>query len=263
MIGQSFCIECFVEDRTPASYLKAIAFAAKTGYEAFELWGYQGMPFVEVCKMAADHGIAIASMCGASSLTDGLNKRANHATIRDQIRESLALAHQHGISNLICFSGNRYGVSDDECLPIMAEGLDAVKGDAEKAGIRLNIELLNSRVNHPDYQADHSAWGFEVVRRVGSPFVKTLYDIYHMQIMEGDLIRTITDGIAGIGHFHTAGNPGRHEMDDSQEINYPAVFRAIRKTGYSGYIAHEFMPTGDKLPALKAAYELTQQALAS
>jgi hydroxypyruvate isomerase len=261
MIKQSFCIECFVEDRTPASYLKTIAFAAKTGYAAFELWGYEGMPFDKVCKMASDHGIAIASMCGASSLAEGLNKRANHATIRDQLRKSLDLARQRGIANLICFSGNRYGVSDDECLPILVEGLNAVKGDAEKAGICLNLELLNSRYDHPGYQADRSAWGFEAVRRVSSPCVKTLYDIYHMQIMEGDLIRTITDGVGHIGHFHTAGNPGRHDLDESQEIQYPAVFRAIRKTGFSGYIAHEFFPIGDKLPALKAAFDLTNREL--
>jgi hydroxypyruvate isomerase len=261
MMRQSFCIECFVEDRKPASYLKVIAFAAKAGYEAFELWGYQGMPFDEVCKMAADHGIAIASMCGSTPLGEGLNKRANHASMHDQIRKSIAVAKERGVANLIVFSGNRYGLSDEECLPIMVEGLNAVKGDAEQAGICLNIELLNSRVNHPGYQADRSAWGFEVARRVGSPFVKTLFDIYHMQIMEGDLIRTITSGIDHIGHFHTAGNPGRHEMDDTQEIHYPAVFRAIQKTGYKGYIAHEFFPTGDKLPALKAAFDMTRKAL--
>ena len=139
---------------------------------------------------------------------------------------------------------------------LTADGLAPVTEAAEAAGVSLNIELLNSKVDHPGYQCDHTAWGVAVCRRVGSPRVKLLYDIYHMQIMEGDLCRTITENIDFIGHFHTAGNPGRRDMDETQEIYYPAVVRAIRETGYDGYVAHEFSPKGDKLEALERAFRL-------
>jgi len=166
------------------------------------------------------------------------------------------VAGARGIPNLICFSGNREGQDDAACIGTCADGLAPAVKAAEEAGIFLNIELLNSKVDHPDYQCDHSAWGVEVCRRIGSPNVRLLYDIYHMQIMEGDLCRTIADNINYIGHFHTAGNPGRHEPDDTQEIGYPAVIRAIRRTGYDRYVAHEFNPRGDRLKALADAFRL-------
>ena len=135
-------------------------------------------------------------------------------------------------------------------------GLSRVTKAAEEKGINLCLELLNSKVNHPDYQCDSTAWGVEVCKRVNSPRAKLLYDIYHMQIMEGDIIRTLQDNIEYIGHFHTAGNPGRHDLDEEQEINYPPIMRAIAETGYTLYVGHEFIPKGDPIEGLRAAAQL-------
>ncbi len=163
----------------------------------------------------------IASMCGHETLGDGLNKRSNHDRIEAEVRESLEIASRLGIPGLICFSGNRNaGQTDADAIEACAEGLRRVAPYAEAKGINLNLELLNSKVDHAGYQADHTAWGVAVCRKVGSPRVKLLYDIYHMQIMEGDVIRTIRENIAHIGHFHTAGNPDRKDLDDTQELNY-------------------------------------------
>ena len=158
---------------------------------------------------------------------------------------------------LITFSGNRYeGLSDEEGIDIIAEGLSRVTKAAEEKGINLCLELLNSKVNHPDYQCDSTAWGVEVCKRVNSPRAKLLYDIYHMQIMEGDIIRTLQDNIEYIGHFHTAGNPGRHDLDEEQEINYPPIMQAIAETGYALYVGHEFIPKSDPIEGLRAAAQL-------
>ena len=253
---QSFCIPCFLEGSGPEPVRRVIAAAAKIGYQAVELWARENFPFALICQAAGDNGMVVSTISGHKSLQNGLNKRENHRGIRDEILASLEVAQARGIANLICFSGNRYGVSDEECIPIVAEGLYAVKDAAEKAGVTLVLELLNSKVNHAGYQCDRTAWGVEVIRRVVSPNVKLLYDIYHMQIMEGDLCRTIAGNIEHIGHFHTAGNPGRHDMDDTQEINYRAVADAIDATGYDRYVAHEFMPKKDKIKALEAAFLL-------
>ena len=253
---QSFCIPCFLNGKEPEHYRETVERAAKIGYPAFEIWAREGVPFELLCDLAKELGLAIASMCGHGTLQDGLNKKENHARIRDELLASIDVAKAQGIPNLICFSGNREGKDDTECIGVVAEGLGMVSEAAEQAEVMLNVELLNSKVNHRDYQCDHTAWGVEVCKQVGSPNVKLLYDIYHMQIMEGDLCRTIGDNIDYIGHFHTAGNPGRNEMDETQEIYYPAVVRAIMDTGYDRYVAHEFMPKGDKLDALEAAFRL-------
>ena len=166
------------------------------------------------------------------------------------------MAAQWNIPNLICFSGNRGGLDDATGAEITAENLRAVAKMAEDAGVTLVLELLNSKVDHPDYQCDKTAWGVQVCRMVDSPRVRLLYDIYHMQIMEGDIIRTIRENHANFGHYHTAGNPGRNEIDASQELNYPAIVRAIAETGYTGYVAQEFIPTGDPVVALQAAFDL-------
>jgi len=194
-------------------------------------------------------------MCGHDSLPDGLNVRSNHGRIQEELHESIDIAAERSIPGLICFSGNRNGLSDEEGIEICAEGLDKVKGYAEEKGINLNIELLNSKVDHADYQCDNTPWGVQLCEAVGSPRVKLLYDIYHMQIMEGDLIRTIQNSHEHFGHYHTAGNPGRRDMDETQEIYYPPVMQAIADTGYDLYVGHEFNPKGDKLEALKAAFE--------
>src|SRR5690606_19607338 len=191
-------------------------------------------------------------------LEDGLNKRENHERITREIEANLKLAAEWNIPNLIVFSGNRDGLDDQTGAEITAEGLRGVAKLAEDAGITLVLELLNSKVDHPDYQCDHTAWGIEVCRMVDSPRVKLLYDIYHMQVMEGDVIRTIQQHHGWFGHYHTAGNPGRNDLDDQQEIFYPPIFRAIAATGYDGYIGHEFIPKADPAAALRAAHELTR-----
>jgi len=247
-IKQSISWWCFARgDLTPEKLVRA---AADIGYDAVELVGQ------EHWQLAKDHGLTIASIGGHHSLTDGLNRRENHDRIEKEIRANLEQAAQWGIPNLICFSGNRNGLDDRTGAEITAEGLRRVAKAAEEAGVNLVVELLNSKVDHKDYQCDHTAWGVQVCEMVGSPRVKLLYDIYHMQIMEGDIIRTIRDHHAYFGHYHTAGNPGRNDMDDTQELNYPPILRAILATGYEGYVGHEFVPKGDPVAALKAAFDL-------
>jgi hydroxypyruvate isomerase len=202
-----------------------------------------------------DMGFTIASAGGHGTIESGLNRRENHSRIFDEIRANLELAKPFEIPNLIVFSGNRAGLSDQEGAEICVEGLNAVKADAEAAGVTLIMELLNSKVDHKDYQCDHTAWGAGVVKAVNSPRVKLLYDIYHMQIMEGDLIRTIRENIEHIAHFHTAGNPGRNDLDGNQEIYHPPIARAINELGYSGFIGHEFVPKKPVLEAIKEAFD--------
>jgi hydroxypyruvate isomerase len=154
------------------------------------------------------------------------------------------------------FSGNRDGMSDGEGLENCVRGLKRITPTAERLGVTVCMELLNSKVDHKDYMCDHTTWGAELVKRVGSPRFKLLYDIYHMQIMEGDVIRTIRDNFAAIGHFHTGGVPGRHELDATQELQYPAIMRAIVDLGYTGFVAQEFVPARDPLTSLKEGYDV-------
>jgi hydroxypyruvate isomerase len=213
------------------------------------------MPPAASYKKYRDMGFEIATIAGHNSLVDGLNKVENHSRIADELRANLEVAGEFGIANLICFSGNREGKSDEEGAHNTIAGLAMVAKDAETAGVNLIVELINSKVDHADYQCDRTAWGVGVVSAVASPRVKLLYDIYHMQIMEGDLIRTIRDNIQHIAHFHTAGNPGRNELDENQEIYYPAVARAIDATGYSGWVGHEFIPRGNVLESVRQAQQ--------
>ena len=172
------------------------------------------------------------------------------------MRENIERAAAAKVPNVITFSGNRKGMPDEEAKDNCVEGLNRVKKIAEDHGIMICFELLNSKVDHHDYQCDHTAWGVDVMKRVGSPHVKLLYDIYHMQIMEGDVIRTIEQNHEYYGHYHTGGNPGRHELDESQELNYKAIAKAIVGTGFKGYMAHEFIPTRDPLTSLREAVAL-------
>jgi hydroxypyruvate isomerase len=158
-----------------------------------------------------------------------------------------------GLPNVICFSGNRGGMGDEQGLENCTVALKQIVGEAEKRKVTVCMELLNSKVNHKDYMCDHSSWGIQLVDRVGSERFKLLYDIYHMQIMEGDVIRTIRDRSAYFAHFHTGGVPGRHEIDATQELNYPAIARAIKATGFRGYVAQEFIPVRDPLTSLAEA----------
>jgi len=214
------------------------------------------MPAVVDYQKFRDLGFVISTIGGHKSLEDGLNKPSNHSRIADELRASLEVAKQYEIPNLICFSGNRNGISEAEGAANTVEGLRLVAKDAEAAGVNLILELLNSKVDHPDYQCDHTAWGVGVVEAVDSPRVKLLYDIYHMQIMEGDLIRTIKANAQHIAHYHTAGNPGRKDLDEHQEIWYPPVIKAIVESGYDGWLGHEFGPKSDAIAALQQAYDL-------
>jgi hydroxypyruvate isomerase len=217
--------------------------------------GYAGIEFVppEHWQRVVDAGLTIAAIGGHGSITDGLNRRDGHDRIEAEILANIERAHTWGIPNLICFSGNRSGLDDAAGTERTAEGLRRVAHAAEEAQVTLVLELLNSRVDHPDYQCDRTEWGVQVCERVNSPRVQLLYDVYHMQIMEGDLIRTIRQYHRHIGHYHVAGNPGRHEPDVGQEINYPAVYEAIRETGYDGFVGMEFVPSGEPIAALRAA----------
>jgi len=246
-IKQSLSWWC-VEDRlTPEQIVRA---AVDLGYAGVDLVGQDHWPLVR------DHGLRIAAVGGHQSIEEGLNRHAHHDRIEREITANLELAARWGIPNLIVFSGNRDGLDDAAGAEVTAEGLRRVSRAAEDAGATLVLELLNSKVDHPGYQADRTAWGVRVCDLVGSPRVKLLYDIYHMQIMEGDLMRTIRDNAACIGHYHTAGNPGRHELDERQEIQYPPIMRAILATGYEGYVEQEFVPTGDPVAALAQAFTL-------
>jgi hydroxypyruvate isomerase len=191
--------------------------------------------------------------------TAPLTERRCHEKAVHDLLARIDLAADKGIDSLTVLSGNRNpGLSDDAAVNVVCEALARVLAHADKARVTLNLELLNSKVDHKGYQADHTAWGLAVLRRLRSSRLKLLYDIYHMQIMEGDIIRTIQTNIDQIGHFHTGGVPGRAELDDSQELNYRAVCRAIAATNYSGYISHEFRPRGDLLAGLRQAYEICQ-----
>jgi hydroxypyruvate isomerase len=189
-------------------------------------------------------------------LTRGFNRADHHSWLVPAYERAIPLAAAAGVPNLICFSGNRDGVEDADGLAMCARGLAPLIPAAERHGVTLCMELLNSRVDHPGYQCDRTAWGAALVRRVGSERFKLLYDIYHMQIMEGDVIRTIRDNHQYIAHYHTGGVPGRHEIDASQELNYPAIMRAIAETGFSGYVAQEFVPTLDPRTSLAEAVRL-------
>ena len=224
--------------------------------------GYGGLEMVEPEDWAQvrERGLTIVSTRGHGTLEDGLNRVANHDRIEREINENLELAVRWDVPVLICFSGNRAGLDDEAGLAATVAGLRRVARAAEGAGVTLALELLNSKVNHPDYQCDHTAWGVRVCEAVGSPRVKLLYDIYHMQIMEGDIIRTIGRDHQWFGHYHTAGNPGRHEIDDAQELNYPAIARAIAATGYDGWLGQEFIPSGEPVAALRDAFARCQVA---
>jgi hydroxypyruvate isomerase len=246
-IAQSVSWWCFVPAKlTPEEFVRSVADA---GYLALDL-----VP-PEHFSLVTEHGLKIAAVAGHESLTVGLNKRDQHARIEKEIEAKLADAVRYGIPNLICFSGNRDGLGDTEGINATAEGLARLAPLAEREGITLILELLNSKIDHPDYQADRTAWGVSVCQKVNSPRVKLLYDIYHMQIMEGDIIRTIESSHPWIAHYHTAGNPGRNDLDDEQELNYSSILRAIRGIGYAGYIAHEFIPKEDARAALERTFE--------
>ena len=245
-IRQSIAYWAF--NRPDLPFLKLCQEAKRIGYEGLEMVPEDHW---EVAKL---QGLKIVTHFGHESLGDGLNKPENHDRIEREIKANCDKAAAHGIPALICFSGNRNGLSDEQGLANTVAGLKRVAGYAEQKGVTLVLELLNSKVDHKDYQCDHTAWGAAVVKQVGSLRVKLLYDIYHMQIMEGDVIRTIRAHHEHFAHYHTAGNPGRHEIDEKQELNYTAIMREIAATTYMGYVGQEFMPKGHPVAALEQAF---------
>ena len=199
---------------------------------------------------------SMTSGTNPNTIPIGLNRPANHDRVLESLKNDITLAAAAKVPNVITFSGNRGGMPDAEGLENCAIGLNKIKAYAEEKNVTVNLELLNSKVNHKDYMADHSMWGVELMKRVNSPKVKLLFDIYHMQIMEGDLIRTIKENKDFIGHFHTGGNPGRHEIDDTQEVNWHAVAKAIADMGYTGFLSHEFVPVN--VPPIKSLEQAFQ-----
>ena len=193
------------------------------------------------------HGLS-SSMCNGAeiSLTEGWNDKKYHSTLVDSYLKHIDLVSDAGYTNLICFSGNRRFIDDETGMVNCVQGLKKIIGHAEKKGVIIHMELLNSKVDHQDYMCDNSQWGFELCRRIGSSNFKLLYDIYHMQINEGDVIRTINENHEYIGHYHTAGVPGRNEIDQTQELFYPAIMKAIVATGFKGYVAQEFIPKNNE-----------------
>ncbi len=217
------------------------------GVKSIDLVGPEDFPLLK------KHGIH-ASMCwgAGKGIVEGWNDPQLHAELIADYKEKIPIIAEAGYTNLICFSGNRNGMDDDTGLKNCVQGLEQILPLAEQHGVVIQMELLNSKVDHKDYMCDHTDWGVELCKQLGSNHFKLLYDIYHMQIMEGDVIRTIRDNNQYFGHYHTGGNPGRHEIDETQELFYPAVMRAILETGFKGHVAQEFIPTWeDKIAALK------------
>ena len=231
--------------------LETLAREAKSlGLESIELLDPADWPLLR------KYGLTCAMANGTMTIAKGFNRIEHHAQFVPSMIERIQACADAGLPNVICFSGNRAGLTDEQGLENCAIGLKQIVGEAERRGVTVCMELLNSKVNHQDYMCDHTAWGVELVKRVGSERFKLLYDIYHMQIMEGDVIRTIQENHASIGHYHTGGNPGRHEIDETQELYYPAIMRAIKATGFTGYVAQEFIPKRDPFTSLRAAVKL-------
>jgi len=251
-LKQSFSWWCFANRGVEADAL--MAGAAQIGYQGVDLIDEALWP------TAKQYGLRITSVGGHGTINEGLNQEKYAARIEQELAENIAKARKWQIPTLICFSGDRHGASDEADLEQCAKTLRKIAPKAAEAGVTLIMELLNSKVDHKGYQCDHTAWGVGLCRQVNSPAFKLLYDIYHMQIMEGDIVRTIEENHRYLAHYHTAGNPGRNDPDESQEIYYPAIYRAIEKTGYDGFIAHEFIPKGEPLAALEKAFTACAKA---
>ena len=238
-------------------------------------WCYSKIPIDDLCKAAKaigyrsvelldpndwpvpkKHGLICAMSNGFGTIPVGFNRPDNHDKLVADAERMIPLAAAAGVPNIVCFSGTRAGISDGEGIGNCIAGFKRITPTAERHGVTLCLELLNSKVDHKDYQCDHTAWGVQVVQGVNSPRMKLLYDIYHMQIMEGDVIATIRANAQHIAHFHTGGVPGRNEIDDTQELNYRRVMQAIADLGFTGYIAQEFVPKRDPLTSMRQAFEI-------
>jgi hydroxypyruvate isomerase len=228
--------------------------AAKRGILGFDLVEPKDWPTLKKYGLTS----SMYPLGPGGTISEGLNRTENHARIEASLGKAIDEAAAAGVPNIITFSGNRKGLDDktgaDNCVAF----LNKIKAHAEDKGVTICMELLNSKVNHKDYQFDHMSWGLDVMKRVNSPRVKVLYDIYHAQIMDGDIVHAIRDNIQHIGHFHTGGNPGRNDIDDSQELNYGYIMREIAKLGFKGYVTHEYSPAKghDALAVLDKAVKI-------
>jgi len=249
-IKQSVCPWCF----EPMSVEDLARNAAAMGIQSVELTPPENWPILKkyglICALTSSHGFV-----------DGWNRKENHAMCEEKVKEAIDATSAAGFPSVITFSGFRKGMADDVGLDNTVEGIKKVIGYAEKKKVNLVFEVLNSRVDvemkgHPDYMADHVEWAVELCKRIASERMKFLFDVYHVQIMQGDLITRIRKHHEYIGHYHTAGVPGRNEIDDTQEVNYPAVMKAIVETKYAGYVAQEFIPTRDPMTSLREAVRL-------
>ncbi|MDB6111680.1 MAG: hydroxypyruvate isomerase [Pedosphaera sp.] len=247
-INHSVCKWCY--DKIP---LEAMCKAGKEmGLQSIELLAVDDFPTLK------KYDLSCAMVSGVpGGITSGLNRLENHDKIAAFFEQTIPKVAEAGYPNIICFSGNRNGMSDEKGVENCAIGLKRIVGLAEKHKVTICMELLNSKVNHKDYMCDHTAWGVELCKAVGSERFKLLYDIYHMQIMEGDVIRTIQQSHQYLGHYHTGGVPGRNEIDESQELYYPAIMKAIVATGFKGHVAQEFIPKrSDALASLKQGVQI-------
>jgi hydroxypyruvate isomerase len=246
-INHSVCKWCY-----PNVELEDLCVAGKAmGLRSIELLEPKDWPKL------LEHGLTCAMASGVDGISYGFNRMDHHDELIKKFEVNLPKAVDAGLKNYICFSGNRGGMSDEQGLQNCAVGLKRLMPLAEKHKITICMELLNSKVDHKDYMCDHTKWGVELAKRVGSEYFKLLYDIYHMQIMEGDVIRTIRESHPYIAHYHTGGVPGRHEIDDTQELYYPAVMKAIVETGFKGHVAQEFRPARpDVLASLKQGVQI-------
>jgi hydroxypyruvate isomerase len=247
-INHSVCPWCYKELTLDQLCVEA----KKIGLKGIDLLGPKDWPTVK------KHGLDSPMCNGAEiNLTDGFNDKRFHATLIKNYSEMIPLVAKAGYKNLICFSGSRRGMDNETGWNNCVQGLKPLLSIAEKNNVVLVMELLNSKINHKDYMCDRTSWGVELAKRLGSENFKLLFDIYHMQIDEGDIIRNITENHQYIAHYHTGGVPGRNEIDDTQELYYPAIMRAIKNTGYKGYVAQEFIPKQpDKIASLKKAVEI-------
>lgn len=257
-IRQSVCRWCYRS--TPLEQLAAAG--KEMGLESVELLDPGEFETVKkaglTCAMVSAPSGKTPDGTSVGGILKAWNRLEYHDTLIELYKVRLAQTAAAGFPNLICFSGNRDGMSDEQGLENCAIGIKRLLPEAEKHGVTLVMELLNSKVNHKDYMCDRTPWGVELVKRVGSERFNLLYDIYHMQIMEGDVIRTIRDNHKFIGHYHTAGNPGRNEFapGDVQELNYPAIMQAIKETGFKGFVGQEFVPKRDPIASLREAVRI-------
>jgi len=241
---------CFRRPSNPMSLDEMCRIAAQVGVQGFDLVTARDFPTLK------KYGLVPSMVSGASGIKKGINDPNNHAEIEPKLRQAIRDAEGGGAPNVIVMAGDREGISDEKGMETCAAFLKKVVGEAEDRGVTLCMELLNSKVDHPGYMCDRTAWGVELCKRVDSPRFKLLYDIYHMQIMEGDIIRTIRENIQYIGHFHTAGNPGRNEFDENQELNYRPIAQAIADLGFTGFLSHEYGPKTDPVESLKEALRI-------